>query len=571
MATRMGNRAVVGRLRASHGCLPLRRACLALPTRAAAAAAAGAQAAGAEAVVEGGEALSAPTQRALLEAGIGALSPVQRGVLPEALDGADVLARARTGTGKTLAFLLPTAERLKASGPPARACVRALVVSPTRELAQQVAVEAGKVLSPYGMAATAVTGGTNVKREATRLSQGVDVLVATPGRFMDHMENTRGFAAMLGSVETLVLDECDQLLAAGFRNAVMRIIDSVPAQRQTLCVSATLPDDVRDVLKRALRKGHAVVDCVGDGDDAGQTHASIPQSYATHALGDSLTALISEVRAETEARPKDHKVIAFFPTAKQTAFAAEVMRGLGMQVLEMHSRKTQAHRERTAAQFRAADAAVMVSSDVSARGVDYPDVSLVLQCGMPSSREQYVHRLGRTGRAGKADGRGRLILADFERKFVSKALKDMPLERIDGPTGEAGQDGALAAAVREAAARVDNKTAASTYVAFLGYYKTGAKFVGLDAERLVQTANEYASAVLGRDSPPELEAKTVGKMGLKGVPGLVIGPPRARNGDGGARGGPRAGGGRRAGGGGGDGGGGRGRAARPARRRVGAE
>ena len=212
--------------------------------------------------------------------GYASMTPVQEATLPVILAGKDLLAKAKTGTGKTLAFLVPTIETLVRSGPkPSNNAIRALVLSPTRELAQQTAAEAKALTAHHpGLRTAVIVGGNNPGGDAARMA-GVDILVATPGRLKDHCENMAGFRDRLASVKILVLDEGDQLLAAGFRPDIERILRCLPkAGRQSLCFSATTPPELAAVLGVALRKGHANID--GVGSEQPDTHDRVDQAAA---------------------------------------------------------------------------------------------------------------------------------------------------------------------------------------------------------------------------------------------------------------------------------------------------
>ncbi len=248
--------------------------------------------------------INAGVKRAItVNMGYTSMTPVQAATLPVILSGSDVLAKAKTGTGKTLAFLIPTIETLLSSPRPAGA-IRALILSPTRELASQTATEA-RALTAHcpGLRVSLVVGGTKPAGDAARLAGDVDILIATPGRLKDHCQNTPGFSARLGGTRVLILDEGDQLLAAGFRPEIERILSYVNKSRQSLCFSATLPPELSAVLGVALKKGHTVVDCVGVGDDARDTHDAVDQAAALLPLADALPAVLRHVRDEIEADP----------------------------------------------------------------------------------------------------------------------------------------------------------------------------------------------------------------------------------------------------------------------------
>ncbi|GAB4823172.1 hypothetical protein N2152v2_010218 [Parachlorella kessleri] len=483
--------------------------------------------------------LSSESQRALAEVlGFTHLTAVQHATLPAVLAGGDVMAKAKTGTGKTQAFLIPAVEQLIHSQPrPGNISV--LVLSPTRELASQVqldslshliAKEAESLLTFHPYKAQVVYGGTNIKSELKRLQSGrCDVLVATPGRLIDHLQNS-GLAPRLQSIRSLVLDEADQLLEMGFRPAIEKVLGFLPRERQTMLFSATMPQAVQQVAGLALRTNYAFIDTVGE--EEADTNIQVDQSFCIVPMEAQLAAVLAVLRQQ--AKVPGHKVIAFFPTARLTQYMAELTNAAGIPALEIHSRKSQSAREKASAAFRSAHEAILFSSDVSARGVDYPDISLVLQVGLPSSREQYIHRLGRTARAGKR-GQGLLMLAPYEKHFL-RQLKDLPLEEAQAPAVSAADQAALAAAV----ANVDPKTAEMAYAAWLGFYNS-AKGMGWDKPTLVQQANMF-SGVLGLPEPPALLAKTIGMMGLRGVPGLRVASGAAGGGGGRGRGQPRGGG-----------------------------
>jgi ATP-dependent RNA helicase MSS116 len=205
----------------------------------------------------------------------------------------------------------------------------------------------------------------------------LDILVATPGRLNDHLQNTRDFSQRLGGISFLILDEGDQLLDQGFRSAIEAVLKFLPAQRQTMCFSATVPASLKQVLSIALKRDYVTCDTVGIDKDTHDS-AMVPQAVGFTELKDQMAAMYCLIAEEMRQDP-NHKVIIFMPTARQTQFVAESLGAAGIQTLEIHSRKSQVHRSRTSDQFRAAKCAVMSSSDVSARGVDYPDVTLVIQ------------------------------------------------------------------------------------------------------------------------------------------------------------------------------------------------
>lgn len=552
------------------------------------------------------------SRKAIAEMGLTHMTEIQSKTFIAASAGNDVLGRARTGTGKTVAFLLPAIERLIRDGTiDDPNTIGMLVVSPTRELASQIGEEAKKLLKHHqGTSVQVMFGGTNVKADVTRLSsrKGLPtILVATPGRLLDHLKTTKfktngnnllSFGKhIMPETKVVILDETDRLLDMGFRKEIERILAFMPSSknRQTLLFSATMPADLKTIMRQNMKPNYVEVDCIQDGDAATHTNDRVSQTHIVlpSKETDEVSSVIDTVRyaVETHLTTEDGssrfaippKIVIFFPTARVVQFYAEIFQEINRGVIistpdgddktiripswELHSKKSQGYRNRVSDEFRKATTGVLFTSDVSARGVDYPNVSHVIQFGMPENKDQYIHRLGRTGRAG-SKGKGWLVLQDWEKSFLRE------LKGVDIPQNEELMSRILEediteeseAMVQEVQRRVRggdgvlSKSASAAYAAFLGYYKGQMKRTGMGRpERLVSIANDFAMSA-GFHEPPMLQKSTVGKMGLKGVAGLNIGNDDfgGGRGGGGNRGG-RGGGGRGGGGrGGGRGGGGRG-------------
>ncbi|GJM93894.1 hypothetical protein PR202_ga10487 [Eleusine coracana subsp. coracana] len=398
-------------------------------------------------------ALSPLSLKGVKDAGYVRMTEVQEATLPVILQGKDVLAKAKTGTGKTVAFLLPAIEVLSTlphQRNQLRPPINFLVMCPTRELANQVAVEARKLLKYHrSLGVQVVIGGTRLTQEQRSMQANpCQILVATPGRLKDHLENTPGFSTRLKGVKVLVLDEADRLLDMGFRRDIEKIIASIPRERQTLLFSATVPEEV----------------------------------------------------------------IIFCTTAMVTKLVAEVLSELKLNIREIHSRKSQSARTKVSDEFRKSKGLILVSSDVSARGVDYPDVTLVIQVGIPADREQYIHRLGRTGRKGK-EGQGLLLLAPWEKYFIG-TVKDLTISEAGIPS----VDTSVETEVKNAIRKVEMKSKECAYQAWLGYYNSN-KTIGRDKSRLVRLAEEFSQS-MGLTVPPAIPMKILRKMGLNNVPGL---------------------------------------------------
>ncbi|KAL9681630.1 hypothetical protein QQ045_013416 [Rhodiola kirilowii] len=459
--------------------------------------------------------VSPKSLKGVKDAGYEKMTIVQEATLPLILRGKDILAKARTGTGKTVAFLLPSIEvvvkSMTVSHDQNKPPILVLVICPTRELASQVAAEAHKLLKYHpSVGVQVVIGGTSLAMEQKRMrSNPCQILVATPGRLRDHTENTPGFSSRLMGVKVLVLDEADHLLDMGFRKDIEKIIAKVPKQRQTLLFSATVPNEVRQICHIALKNDHEYVNTVQEGSD--ETHTQVQQMHLVAPLDKHFSMLYALLK-EHIAEDADYKVLVFCTTAMVTRLVADLLGKLRMNVREIHSRKPQSYRTRISDEFRKSKGLILVTSDVSARGVDYPDVSLVIQVGLPADRQQYIHRLGRTGRKGK-QGQGILILAPWEEFFLS-SIKDLPMTKATSPS----VDPDTKKKVERALSQVEMKNKEAAYQAWLGYYNS-MKSIGKNKHRLVELVNEFSRS-MGLNTPPAIPKRVLGKMGLKDIPGL---------------------------------------------------
>ncbi|KAE8779854.1 DEAD-box ATP-dependent RNA helicase 48-like [Hordeum vulgare] len=461
--------------------------------------------------------ISPLTVKALTDAGYIHTTVVQEAALPICLEGKDVLVKAKTGTGKSVAFLLPAIESvlnaMKSHTNHRVSPIFALVLCPTRELAVQVTAEANVLVKyHHGIGVQSLIGGTRFKLDQRRLeSDPCQILVATPGRLLDHIENRSSFSVRLMGLKLLVLDEADHLLDLGFRKDIEKIADSLPRQRQTLLFSATIPKEVRRVSQMVLNKEHVFVDTVGLG--AVETPTKVQQQYLVvpHELHFHMVHRLLREHIDQEV---DYKVIVFCTTAMVTEFMYIMLRDLKLNVREIHSRKPQLYRTRISEEFRDSNRLILVTSDVSTRGVNYPDVTLVIQAGVPPGREHYIHRLGRTGREGKS-GKGILLIAPWEEYFL-KEIHDLPIEKA--PVPQIDQE--MKQKVDDSIKIVDMSIKEAAYHAWLGYYNSIAD-VSRDKVMLADLASRFGVSI-GMEKPPTLYRKTALKMGLKGVPGIRI-------------------------------------------------
>lgn len=376
--------------------------------------------------------LADPIARAVAAEGYTSATPIQAQAIPHVLSGTDLLGIAQTGTGKTAAFALPILHRLATQPRPLKPHhARVLVLSPTRELASQIA----ESFTTYGqhlkLRVATVFGGVPVPRQVRALNIGVDVLVATPGRLIDLMQQR---AVSLAAVEVLVLDEADQMLDMGFIHALRRIVPVLPAERQTLFFSATMPSAIAALAKQFLTDPVkvAVTPVATTADRVAQRVIHVPQAQKVALLLHTLT------------HERYERVLVFTRTKHGADKVVRQLEAGGYHAAAIHGNKSQPQRERTLAAFRDGTCRVLVATDIAARGIDIDDVSHVINFDIPNVPEQYVHRIGRTARAG-AEGLAIAFVAEDERPY----LRDIErLTRQSIPTQE--MPDALPAAPRPA-------------------------------------------------------------------------------------------------------------------------
>lgn len=330
--------------------------------------------------------LSDAVLEAVRDLGYETPSPVQAQAIPYALEGRDLLAAAQTGTGKTAAFLLPTMSRLPRA--PRHHGPLMLVVTPTRELAQQIEDVCETIAKRTHHRSVTVVGGLSYEPQKAALHRGCDILVATPGRLVDLIEQGE---ANLGEVQALVLDEADRMLDMGFLPAMRKIVGQTPATRQTMLFSATLDEEAIGGI-RDLVSDPAVVEIAHKG-----TVADTIDQFALPVSLEAKNALLAEV---LKAEGPSH-VIVFTRTKHRADSCCRRLRRAGISCAPIHGNRSQNQRERALASFRDGKTGVLVATDVLARGIDVSDVRYVINFDVPSDPEDYIHRIGRTGRAGE--------------------------------------------------------------------------------------------------------------------------------------------------------------------------
>nr|WP_081770159.1 DEAD/DEAH box helicase [Luteimonas huabeiensis] len=408
--------------------------------------------------------LSPALLRALAETGYTQPTPIQAQAIPLVLAGHDLLGGAQTGTGKTAAFGLPLLQRLSkltpAKGPRKP---RALVLVPTRELAVQVA----ESLKAYGrhlrLNVTMLFGGVGMQPQIDNLRRGVDILVACPGRLLDHMQSGH---AKLDAVEVLVLDEADRMLDMGFLPSMKRILARVPAQRQTLLFSATFEARIKALALEFMRDPQQVQVAASNIIAATIVHRAHPVDAGRKR--DLLVEILAERHAE--------QVLVFGKTKHGCNRLAEQLDKAGLPAVAIHGNKSQAQRQKALDAFKAGRARILVATDVAARGLDIPNLPLVINHDLPMVAEDYVHRIGRTGRNGASGEALSLVSADEAGllRQIQRMLKaDIAMEerpgyapsqpiRLDGPMpahnrGGARKPGGGARAPRKPAQRGHGK------------------------------------------------------------------------------------------------------------------
>ncbi|HEX8669532.1 MAG TPA: DEAD/DEAH box helicase [Allosphingosinicella sp.] len=366
--------------------------------------------------------LSQPLLQALALKEYSQSTPIQEQAIPLLLEGRDLLGIAQTGTGKTAAFMLPSIQRLAAAGkrPQPRSC-RMLVLAPTRELASQIA-ESAKAYGRFSHVTVAtVFGGTSLNKNRQDVARGVDVLVATPGRLIDLVEQG---ALTLRQVEILVLDEADQMLDLGFIHALKAIVRMLPEKRQTLFFSATMPKTIKELADRYLTNPAQVSVAPA------ATTAERVDQYVTFVQQAEKQALLTMMlRAGFSERGNMDRVLIFTRTKHGADRVVKLLAGNGIASNAIHGNKSQPQRERALAEFKGGKVKILVATDIAARGIDVSGVSHVINFELPNVAEQYVHRIGRTARAGAA-GVAVAYCAEDERAYL-KDIEKLTKQRIE--------------------------------------------------------------------------------------------------------------------------------------------
>ncbi|OCK82302.1 DEAD-domain-containing protein [Lepidopterella palustris CBS 459.81] len=484
--------------------------------------------------------------------GMDTMTEVQARTINEALRGSDIIAQARTGTGKTLAFLLPLLQNIISQDPtlaePPKGRnrttmqdIRAIVVSPTRELAEQIAEEARKLVSRTGVIVQVAVGGSHKREMLDKCRrQGIHILVGTPGRLFDLLSDEYS-GVEAPKLDCFVMDEADRLLDQGFSQEIAEIRKFLPnikeKDRQTLMFSATVPNEVVHLVRQTLKPGFHFVKTVKDGEE--QTHERVQQKMVRAAgLENMLPALYElcerELQSASSGDILPFKAIVYFNSTAEVTLASAVFKNLRnnnhsrplnkSRVYEIHAKLTQAQRTAAAEHFRHCKSGILFSSDVTARGMDFPNVTHVIQVGVPRERDTYIHRIGRTARAGK-EGQGWLLVSPLDSPEVRRRLRGLPLQHdtslesaLVDMTKEAEIPEKIAnilTTVRDAHVAVHPSHKRNMYTAFLGVFGWLS-----DKQFLIDTLNTLAKHGWGMENPPSISMDAARKNRLHRVQGV---------------------------------------------------
>ncbi|CAI0400672.1 unnamed protein product [Linum tenue] len=353
--------------------------------------------------------LSEPTRKAIQEMGFQYLTQIQSRAVPPLLIGKDVLGAARTGSGKTLAFLIPAVELLYNVRFAPRNGTGVVVICPTRELAIQTHKVAEDLLKYHSQTLGLVIGGAARKGEAERLVKGVNLLVATPGRLLDHLQNTKGF--IYKNLKCLTIDEADRILEANFEEEMQQILKLLPKTRQTALFSATQTKKVEDLARLSFQTTPVYID-VDDGRHK-VTNEGLQQGYTVVPSSKRFLLLYSFLK-----RNLSKKVMVFFSSCNSVKFHSELLTYIQIECFDIHGKQKQQKRTSTFFDFCKAEKGILLCTDVAARGLDIPAVDWIVQYDPPDEPKEYIHRVGRTARGEGAKGNALMFLIPEELQFL---------------------------------------------------------------------------------------------------------------------------------------------------------
>lgn len=373
--------------------------------------------------------LSEPTLKSIKDMGFTTMTKVQAKTIPPLLAGRDVLGAAKTGSGKTLAFLIPAIEMLYSLKFKPRNGTGVIVISPTRELALQIFGVARELMAHHSQTFGIVIGGANRRQEAEKLAKGVNLLIATPGRLLDHLQNTPGF--VFRNLKALVIDEADRILEIGFEDEMKQIIKILPKEeRQTMLFSATQTTKVEDLARISLRPGPLYINVVPE--TAISTADGLEQGYVVCESDKRFLLLFSFLKRNIK-----KKIIVFLSSCSCVKYFGELLNYIDIPVLDLHGKQKQQKRTNTFFEFCNAKQGILVCTDVAARGLDIPAVDWIIQFDPPDDPRDYIHRVGRTARGSNGKGKSLMFLIPSELGFL-RYLKaaNVPLNEYEFPSNK---------------------------------------------------------------------------------------------------------------------------------------
>ncbi|KAI8852871.1 P-loop containing nucleoside triphosphate hydrolase protein, partial [Chytridium lagenaria] len=444
--------------------------------------------------------VSENTSKAIVELGFERMTEVQARSIPPAMTGRDILGAAKTGSGKTLAFLIPAIELLCRLKFKPRNGTGVIVISPTRELALQIFGVAKELCKYHHQTFGILMGGANRKAEADKLAKGVNLVIATPGRLLDHLQNTKGF--IFKNLRVLTIDEADRILEAGFEEEMHQIIRSYQKKkRQTLLFSATQTTKVEDLARVSLKKAPLYINVDEHQDKA--TVEGLEQGYVVC--------------------PSDQrflkKIIVFFSSCNSVKYHAELLNYIDIPVLDLHGKQKQQKRTNTFFEFCNAEHGILLCTDVAARGLDIPAVDWIIQFDPPDDPRDYIHRVGRTARGTNKSGRALLFLLPTELGFLRYLkLAKVPLNEYQFPSNK----------IANVQSQLERLSATDGFRSYLQAYAShGLKKVFdvglLDLQRVAKafgfTVPPKVNLVIGASGRTDRKNRKVGGAGYAGKKG----------------------------------------------------
>ncbi|KAI8888604.1 ATP-dependent RNA helicase HAS1 [Backusella circina FSU 941] len=437
------------------------------------------------------------SKNAIKDLGFSKMTEVQARTIPPLMAGRDVLGAAKTGSGKTLAFLIPAVEMLYRLKFKPRNGTGVIIVSPTRELALQIFGVAKDLLKYHQMTFGIVIGGANRKAEADKLVKGVNLIVATPGRLLDHLQNTRGF--VFKNLKALVIDEADRILEIGFEDEMRQIIKIIPSERQTMLFSATQTTKVQDLARISLKKGPLYINVHENRDTS--TADGLEQGYVVCDSDRRFLLLFTFLRKNIK-----KKVIVFFSSCNSVKYHAELLNYIDVPVLALHGKQKQQKRTNTFFEYCNAERGILLCTDVAARGLDIPAVDWIVQFDPPDDPRDYIHRVGRTARGSNGKGKSLLFLLPSELGFL-RYLKHakVPLNEYQFPPSKiANVQGQLEKLIDKN--YYLNQSAKDGYRSYLQAYSSFSlkKIFDVEALELAKVAKAF-----GFITPPKVNLGTI--------------------------------------------------------------